>query len=47
MSKFGVRARFLGLCSEGVSAWAVALVALVAGGLLSATLALAAHTFYK
>jgi diguanylate cyclase (GGDEF)-like protein/PAS domain S-box-containing protein len=47
MSKFGVRARLLGLCTEGVSAWAVALVALVAGCLLSAVLALAAQAFYK
>ncbi|WP_043203360.1 sensor domain-containing diguanylate cyclase [Pseudomonas putida] len=47
MSKCGVRARLLGLCTEAVSAWAVALVALVAGGLLTAALALAAQTFYK
>ncbi len=47
MSKCGVRARFLALCREVVPAWAVALVALVAGGLLSAALALAAQTFYK
>jgi len=47
MSKFGVRAKVLGLCSEAMAAWAVALVALVAGVLLSATLALAAQAFYK
>lgn len=47
MSKCGVRARLFGLCTEAVSAWAVALVALVAGGLLTAALALAAQTFYK
>ncbi|WEK29462.1 MAG: diguanylate cyclase [Candidatus Pseudomonas phytovorans] len=47
MSKCGVRARLSGLCTEAVSAWAVALVALVLGGLLTAALALAAQTFYK
>lgn len=47
MSKGGVRARLLGLCTEAVSAWAVALVALVVGGLLTAVLALATQTFYK
>ncbi|MGS7253957.1 diguanylate cyclase [Pseudomonas sp. SK] len=47
MSKGGVRARLLGLCTEGVPAWAVALVALLVGGLLTAVLALAAQTFYK
>ncbi|WP_338746597.1 diguanylate cyclase [Pseudomonas putida] len=47
MSKCGVRARLFSLCTEAVSAWAVALVALVAGGLLTAALALAAHSFYK
>ncbi|MFG0851692.1 diguanylate cyclase [Pseudomonas sp. FYR_2] len=47
MSKCGVRARLSGLCTETVSAWAVALVALVAGGLLTAALALAAQAFYK
>ncbi|PYB72224.1 GGDEF domain-containing protein [Pseudomonas sp. LB-090624] len=47
MSKCGVRARLLGLCTEAVSAWAVALVAVVAGGMLTAVLALAAQTFYK
>ncbi|MDT8921847.1 MULTISPECIES: diguanylate cyclase [Pseudomonas] len=47
MSKGGVHARILALCREVVPAWAVALVALVAGGLLSAALALAAQTFYK
>lgn len=36
-----------GLISEALSAWAVALVALVAGGLLTAALAFAAHAFYK
>ncbi|EKT4484345.1 diguanylate cyclase [Pseudomonas putida] len=47
MSKCGVRARLSGLCTEAVSAWAVALVALAAGGLLTAALALAAQGFYK
>lgn len=47
MSKGGVRARLLGLCTEAVSAWAVAVVALVVGGLLTAVLALATQTFYK
>ena len=47
MSKCGVRARLLGLCTERASAWAMALIALVAGGLLTAALAFAAHTFYK
>lgn len=36
-----------GLISEALSAWAVALFALVAGGLLTAALAFAAHAFYK
>lgn len=47
MSKGGVRARLLGLCTEAVSAWAVAVVALIVGGLLTAVLALATQTFYK
>ncbi|HDS1757968.1 diguanylate cyclase [Pseudomonas putida] len=47
MSKYGVRAKVLGLCSEAMAAWAVALVALVAGSLLSIALALATHAFYK
>jgi diguanylate cyclase (GGDEF)-like protein/PAS domain S-box-containing protein len=47
MSKWGVRAKVLGLCSEAMAAWAVALVALVAGVLLSVGLALAAQAFYK
>ncbi|WP_210668607.1 diguanylate cyclase [Pseudomonas protegens] len=47
MSKCGVRARLSGLCTEAVSAWAVALVVLVAGGLLTAALALAAQGVYK
>ena len=47
MSKCGVRARILGRCRDGVSAWAVALVALVAGSLLSAALALAAQALHK
>ncbi|WP_372821191.1 diguanylate cyclase [Pseudomonas parafulva] len=42
-----VRAKMFGLISEALSAWAVALVALVAGGLLTAALAFAAHAFYK
>ncbi|PWB33181.1 GGDEF domain-containing protein [Pseudomonas sp. SDI] len=37
------RPKMLGFISEDVSAWLVALVALVAGGLLTALLALAAH----
>ena len=47
MSKHGVRARLSGLCTEAVSAWALALVALVAGALLTAALALAAQSLYK
>ncbi|WP_236235564.1 sensor domain-containing diguanylate cyclase [Pseudomonas faucium] len=47
MSKYGVRAKVVGLCREALAAWAVALVALVAGGLLSAGLALATQAFYK
>lgn len=47
MSKWGVRAKVLGFCSETMAAWAVALVALVAGALLSAALAMAAQAFYK
>ncbi|WDY56453.1 sensor domain-containing diguanylate cyclase [Pseudomonas sp. PSKL.D1] len=47
MSKWGVRAKVLGLCSEAMAAWAVALVTLVAGVLLSAALALATQAFYK
>ncbi|WP_415842728.1 diguanylate cyclase, partial [Pseudomonas reidholzensis] len=47
MSKYGVRAKVFGLFSEALSAWAVALVALVAGALLTAALAIAAQTFYK
>ena len=47
MSKYGVRAKVMGLCREALAAWAVALVALVAGGLLSAGLALATQAFYK
>ncbi|MDH1573284.1 sensor domain-containing diguanylate cyclase [Pseudomonas sp. GD03746] len=47
MSKYGVRAKVVGLCSEAMAAWAVALVALVAGSLLSIALALATHAFYK
>ncbi|MFJ4054120.1 diguanylate cyclase [Pseudomonas sp. NPDC089743] len=47
MSKYGVRAKVLGLCSQAMAAWAVALVALVAGSLLSIALALATHAFYK
>ncbi|QXI42046.1 diguanylate cyclase [Pseudomonas wayambapalatensis] len=42
-----VRAKMFGLISEALSAWAVALFALVAGGLLTAALAFAAHAFYK
>ncbi|HDS1736043.1 diguanylate cyclase [Pseudomonas sp. BP8] len=47
MSKYGVRAKVVGLCSEALSAWAVALVALVAGGLLTVALVIAAQSFYK
>ncbi|MBI6941178.1 diguanylate cyclase [Pseudomonas putida] len=46
MSKYGVRAKVLGLCSEAMAAWGVALVALVAGGMLSVALALATQAFY-
>ncbi|MDF0732482.1 diguanylate cyclase [Pseudomonas entomophila] len=47
MSRYGVRAKMFGLISEELSAWVVALVALVAGGLLTAALGFAAHAFYK
>ncbi|MFK8330084.1 diguanylate cyclase [Pseudomonas sp. BJa5] len=47
MSKHGVRPKMLGFVSEEVSAWLVALVALVAGGLLTAILALATHELYQ
>ncbi|MFJ4344050.1 diguanylate cyclase [Pseudomonas sp. NPDC089401] len=47
MSKWSVRAKVLSLCSEAMAAWSVALVALVAGLLLSAALALATQTYYK
>ncbi|MFK0087591.1 diguanylate cyclase [Pseudomonas sp. NPDC090755] len=47
MSKHGVRPKMLGFVSEEVSAWLVALVALVAGGLLTAILALATHGLYQ
>lgn len=47
MSKYGVRARLFGLLGQAMSAWAVALVALVAGGLLTAALAIAGQAFYK
>ncbi|MFJ4155506.1 diguanylate cyclase [Pseudomonas sp. NPDC089752] len=45
MSK--VRAKVLGRCSEAMAAWVLALVVLVAGGLLSVALALATQAFYK
>ncbi|MDD2056157.1 diguanylate cyclase [Pseudomonas sp. GD03860] len=47
MSMQGVRPKMLGFVSEEVSAWLVALVALVAGGLLTALLALATHELYQ
>lgn len=42
-----LRPKMLGFISEEVSAWLVALVALVVGGLLTALLALAAHQLYQ
>ncbi|MFG0408843.1 diguanylate cyclase [Pseudomonas sp. FYR_11] len=47
MSKCGVLARVLGLRAEAMSAWLMALIALLAGGLLTAALALAAQSFYN
>lgn len=47
MSMHGVRPKMLGFVSEEVSAWLVALVALVAGGLLTALLALATYELYQ
>ena len=47
MSMHGVRPKMLGFLSEEVSAWLVAFVALVAGGLLTALLALATYELYR
>lgn len=47
MSMHGVRPKMLGFVSEEVSAWLMALVALVAGGLLTALLALATYELYQ
>ncbi|MCY1399664.1 Response regulator PleD [compost metagenome] len=47
MSLHAVRPKILGFIDEDVSAWLVALLAFVAGGLLTALLALAAHQFYQ
>jgi len=46
MSKCGVHAKVLGVFREALSAWAVALTVLVAGGLLTAALAIATQSFY-
>ncbi|MFE2006947.1 diguanylate cyclase [Pseudomonas guariconensis] len=46
MSKCGVRAKVLGMFREALPAWGVALVVLVAGGLLTAALAIATQSFY-
>lgn len=45
--KCGVRAKVLGVFRQALPAWAVALAALVAGGLLTAALVIAAQAFYK
>ncbi|RWU18012.1 GGDEF domain-containing protein [Pseudomonas alkylphenolica] len=47
MSTHGVRPKMLGFVSEEASAWLVAFVALLVGGLLTALLALAAHALYQ
>lgn len=47
MANLGMPAKRLGLSGDELSAWGVALAALVAGGLLTAALATATHTFYK
>ncbi|UVJ42610.1 diguanylate cyclase [Pseudomonas sp. LS1212] len=47
MSLHAVRPKILGFISEDVSAWLVAVLAFVAGGLLTALLALATHDFYQ
>lgn len=47
MSNPGVPAKLLGLLGDQLSAWGVALAALVAGCLLTAALATATHAFHK
>ncbi|KJK19345.1 diguanylate cyclase [Pseudomonas sp. NPDC087612] len=47
MSMHAARPKMLGFVSEEVSAWLVAGVAFVAGGLLTALLALATHDLYR
>lgn len=47
MSKCGVLARVPGLRAEAMSAWVMALIALLAGGLLTAALALATQSLYN
>lgn len=47
MSNPGVPAKPLGLFGDELSAWGVALAALVAGALLTAALAIATQTFFK
>lgn len=47
MSLHAVRPKILGFIDEDVSAWLVAILAFVAGGLLTALLALATHQFYQ
>ncbi|WP_194788121.1 diguanylate cyclase [Pseudomonas sp. UFMG81] len=47
MPKSGTPAKRFGLLGDELSAWAVALAALVAGGMLTAALAIATQGFYK
>jgi hypothetical protein len=47
MANAGVPAKWFGLFGDELSAWGVALAALVAGGLLTAALAIATQSFYK
>lgn len=47
MSNPGVPVKRLGLVGDELSAWGVALAALVAGALLTAALAIATQTFYQ
>ena len=47
MSKCGVRAKVLGVFRQVLPVWALALAALVAGGLLTVALVITAQTFYK
>lgn len=47
MANAGIPAKWFGLLGDELSAWGVALAALVAGGLLTAALAIATQSFYK